>query len=43
MDGGGSATSATLMALSTWARAAAQAFQGRDVGVHLTLTAEYPS
>jgi hypothetical protein len=38
----GSATSATLMVVCPWAREAARLFQGRDVGVHLTLTCEYP-
>ncbi len=38
----GIATSATLMVPCPWARAAARDFAGRDVGVHLTLTAEYP-
>ena len=38
----GVATSATLMVPCPWARAAARTFAGRDIGVHLTLTAEYP-
>lgn len=38
----GIATSATLMVPCPWAREAAEMFKGRDVGVHLTLTAEYP-
>jgi chitin disaccharide deacetylase len=38
----GIATSATLMVPCPWAREAADMFKGRDVGVHLTLTAEYP-
>ena len=38
----GVATSATLMVPWPWAREAARMFQGKDVGVHLTLTAEYP-
>jgi chitin disaccharide deacetylase len=38
----GIATSATLMVPCPWAREAAKMFKGRDVGVHLTLTAEYP-
>lgn len=38
----GIATSATLMVPCPWAREAARMFAGRDVGVHLTLTAEYP-
>lgn len=38
----GVATSATLMVPCPWAYEAAQAFKGLDVGVHLTLTAEYP-
>jgi chitin disaccharide deacetylase len=39
----GIATSATLMVPCPWALEAAELFQGRDVGVHLTLTAEYPT
>jgi predicted glycoside hydrolase/deacetylase ChbG (UPF0249 family) len=35
------ATSATLMVPCPWAYAAAQSCRGLDVGVHLTLTAEY--
>jgi predicted glycoside hydrolase/deacetylase ChbG (UPF0249 family) len=38
----GIATSATLMVPCPWAREAARMFAGADVGVHLTLTAEYP-
>lgn len=38
----GIATSATLMVPCPWAREAARMFEGRDIGVHLTLTAEYP-
>jgi len=38
----GVATSATLMVPCPWARDAAQRMAGADVGVHLTLTAEYP-
>jgi len=38
----GVATSATLMVPCPWAREAARMFAGRDIGVHLTLTAEYP-
>jgi predicted glycoside hydrolase/deacetylase ChbG (UPF0249 family) len=38
----GVATSATLMVPCPWAREAVDLFQGKDVGVHLTLTAEYP-
>jgi len=38
----GIATSATMMVPCPWAREAARMFDGRDVGVHLTLTAEYP-
>ena len=39
----GVATSATLMVPCLWAKEAVELFQGRDVGVHLTLTAEYPT
>jgi hypothetical protein len=39
----GWATSATLMVPCPWALEAASLFSGRDVGVHLTLTAEYPT
>jgi len=39
----GAATSATLMVPCPWALEAAQLFAGKDVGVHLTLTAEYPT
>jgi predicted glycoside hydrolase/deacetylase ChbG (UPF0249 family) len=38
----GVATSATLMVPCPWAREAVRLAQGRDVGVHLTLTCEYP-
>ena len=38
----GVATSATLMVPCPWAREAARMFAGRDLGVHLTLTCEYP-
>jgi len=38
----GVATSATLMVPCPWARDAVRLAQGRDVGVHLTLTCEYP-
>ncbi|MGH6985280.1 MAG: polysaccharide deacetylase family protein [Caulobacteraceae bacterium] len=37
----GPATSATLMVPCPWAREAARMTQGLDIGVHLTLTAEY--
>jgi len=39
----GLATSATLMVPCPWALEAVELFRGRDVGVHLTLTAEYPT
>jgi chitin disaccharide deacetylase len=38
----GIARSATLMVPCPWAREAVEMFQGKDIGVHLTLTAEYP-
>jgi chitin disaccharide deacetylase len=38
----GIATSATLMVPCPWAREAARMFKGLSVGVHLTLTCEYP-
>jgi hypothetical protein len=38
----GIATSATLMVPCPWAREAARMLAGADIGVHLTLTAEYP-
>jgi hypothetical protein len=38
----GVATSATLMVPCPWAREAAARLAGRDIGVHLTFTAEYP-
>jgi predicted glycoside hydrolase/deacetylase ChbG (UPF0249 family) len=37
----GLATSATLMVPAPWAREAAARYRGEDVGVHLTLNAEY--
>lgn len=37
----GAATSATLMVPCPWAREAAAQYRGEDVGVHLTLTAEW--
>ncbi len=37
----GLATTATLMVPAPWSRAAAVAHRGEDVGVHLTLNAEY--
>ena len=37
----GVATSATLMVPAPWAREAAARYMGEDVGVHLTLNAEY--
>lgn len=37
----GIASSATLMVPCPWALEAAELFRGKDVGVHLTLTAEY--
>jgi hypothetical protein len=37
----GIATSATLMVPAPWARHAAAQYRGEDVGVHLTLNAEY--
>ncbi|HEX3407832.1 MAG TPA: ChbG/HpnK family deacetylase, partial [Caulobacteraceae bacterium] len=39
----GLATSATLMVPCPWALEAVRLFAGKDVGVHLTLTAEYPT
>ncbi|MBV9044671.1 MAG: polysaccharide deacetylase family protein [Alphaproteobacteria bacterium] len=39
----GLATSATLMVPCPWAREAAEQFKDLDVGIHLTLTAEYPT
>ena len=36
----GVATSATLMVPCPWAKEGAQLFQGKDVGVHLTLTSD---
>jgi len=39
----GLATSATLMVPCPWAREAAERFHDLDVGIHLTLTAEYPT
>lgn len=37
----GGATSATLMVPCPWARQAATLYQGEDIGVHLTLNAEF--
>ena len=37
----GLATSATLMVPCPWAREAAERYRGEDIGVHLTLNAEY--
>jgi predicted glycoside hydrolase/deacetylase ChbG (UPF0249 family) len=37
----GLATSATIMVPAPWAREAASQYRGEDVGVHLTLNAEY--
>jgi predicted glycoside hydrolase/deacetylase ChbG (UPF0249 family) len=37
----GLATSATLMVPAPWAREAASRYMGEDIGVHLTLNAEY--
>jgi chitin disaccharide deacetylase len=37
----GAATSASLMVPAPWARGAAAEYRGEDVGVHLTLNAEY--
>ncbi len=37
----GAATSASLMVPAPWAREAAARYRGEDVGVHLTLNAEY--
>ena len=37
----GAATSATLMVPAPWARGAAAQYRGEDIGVHLTLNAEY--
>ncbi|HJW40964.1 MAG TPA: polysaccharide deacetylase family protein, partial [Rhizomicrobium sp.] len=39
----GLATSATLMVPCPWAREAVECFAGLDVGIHLTLTSEYPT
>ena len=39
----GVATSASLMVPCPWAREAAEMFAGLSVGVHLTLTSEYPA
>ena len=39
----GLATSATLMVPCPWAREAVERFADLDVGIHLTLTAEYPT
>lgn len=38
---GGAATSATLMVPCPWAREAAARYRGEDIGVHLTLNAEW--
>jgi len=38
----GTVTSATLMVPAPWAREASSRYRGEDVGVHLTLNAEYP-
>jgi chitin disaccharide deacetylase len=38
----GTVTSATLMVPCPWAREASSRYRGEDVGVHLTLTAEFP-
>jgi len=40
--GEGAATSATLMVPCPWAREGIEIARGLDVGVHLTLTSEYP-
>ena len=39
----GLATSATLMVPCPWAREAVERFAGLDIGIHLTLTSEYPA
>lgn len=39
----GSATSASLMVPCPWARAAARTCRDLDIGVHLTLSSEYPA
>jgi predicted glycoside hydrolase/deacetylase ChbG (UPF0249 family) len=39
----GVATSATLMVPCPWAKEAVELFRGKDIGVHLTLTSEYPT
>ena len=39
----GIATSATLMVPCPWAHEAAQITRGLDIGIHLTLTCEYPA
>ena len=39
----GLATSATLMVPCPWAREAVEMFEGLDIGIHLTLTSEYPT
>jgi chitin disaccharide deacetylase len=39
--GTGTVTSATLMVPCPWAREASSRYRGEDVGVHLTVTAEY--
>ncbi len=38
----GTVTSATIMVPAPWAREASSRYRGEDVGVHLTLNAEYP-
>jgi chitin disaccharide deacetylase len=39
----GAATSASLMPPCPWARSAAKASRDLDIGIHLTLTSEYPA
>ena len=39
----GISSSATLMVCCPWAKEAVEMSRGKDVGVHLTLTAEYPT
>lgn len=39
----GIATSGTLMVPCPWAYEAVELFRGKDIGLHLTLTAEYPT
>ena len=38
----GTVTSATLMVPCPWAREASSRYRGEDIGVHLTVNAEYP-